>query len=621
MISAQNLSKKYGHQVVFDKVSFSMGQGERVGLIGRNGHGKTTLFRLITGEELPDEGEIIIPRDYRIGYLKQELRFTRSTLLEEAGLGLPHGQASELWKAKKILSGLGFSEEDYDRNPKEFSGGYHLRLQLAQVLLSEPDLLLLDEPTNFLDILSIRWMIRFLRSFPREFIVISHDRSFIDSIVTHVLGIHRHRLRKFEGRTEAYYSQIAKEEEVHEKRRVNIEKKHEQDNRFIERFRAKATKASVVQSRIKRLEKEQKLEKLSKITTLSFSFNAAPFPAKFILEAKDLAFSYNGAAPCLIENFHMTVERRDRICIIGKNGKGKTTLMKLLEGTLPPLKGSLWHHPSALKAYFEQGNTARLNDKLTVEEELMAGQQNADRKKCRDICGAMMFSGIDAEKAVGVLSGGEKSRVLLGKLLLSPANILLLDEPTHHLDMESCEAIIEAVEDFPGAAIIITHNEEFLHRVAKKLVVFHRGGVMYYPGGYADFLENMGWVEEEEAAASGASQANGGSSGKALDRKQLKHLRAQLITRRGRALSPFKKEAEHLEKEIVKAEHRLSEETLALVKASEEKDVRAIVSLSQSIQQNRSHIEALYLQLAKVTEEYEEQKRVFEEEEKALSQD
>jgi ATP-binding cassette, subfamily F, member 3 len=621
MISANNLSKKYGHQTVFNKVSFSMGRGERVGLVGRNGHGKTTLFRLITGEEKPDDGEIAIPRDYRIGCLRQEIRLTQPTVIQEAGLGLPHGQEAELWKAKKILSGLGFGEEDFERDPREFSGGYHLRLQLAQVLLSEPDLLLLDEPTNFLDILSIRWMVRFLNSFPREFMVISHDRHFMDSIVTHVMGIHRHRVRKFQGQTEAYYSQIAMEEEIHEKRRVNIEKKHAQQNRFIERFRAKNTKASSVQSRIKRLEKEQKLEKLSKISTLSFSFNAAPFPAKFILEAKGLSFSYDSAAPGLIENFNLSVESRDRICIIGKNGKGKTTLMKLLEGSLSPRKGNLWYHPSAMKAYFEQGNTARLNNQLTVEEELMAGQQNPNRKKCRDICGAMMFSGVDAEKAVGVLSGGERSRVLLGKLLLSPANILLLDEPTHHLDMESCEAIIDAVEDFPGAAIVITHNEEFLHRVAKKLVVFQRDGVLYYPGGYADFLENIGWVEEEEAAAEESSRKSGNTPKETSDRKQQKHLRAQLITRRGRTLNPFIKEIDRLEKEIIEAERRLSEEEAALVRASEQKDVPAIVSLSQSTQQTRSHVEATYFQLAKVTEEYEQLKKGFEEEERALLKD
>ncbi|MDP8236916.1 MAG: ATP-binding cassette domain-containing protein, partial [Candidatus Erginobacter occultus] len=272
MITAQNLTKHFGNQVLFEDASFCLVPGDRLGLVGRNGSGKSTLFGMITGEEPPDGGEITAPKGYRIGYLEQELRWKKPTVLEEGCRGLPAAEKDDTWKVKKILSGLGFSEADLDRSPAEFSGGYRTRIALARLLVSRPDLLLLDEPTNFLDILSIRWLAGFLLSWPGELMVISHNRAFMDSIVTRTMGIHRGAIRVINGPTEKYYRQIKAEEEVLERRRINDEKIRKKEEEFINRFRAKARRSSQVQSRVKRLEKMELTDRLREIETLDFSF-------------------------------------------------------------------------------------------------------------------------------------------------------------------------------------------------------------------------------------------------------------------------------------------------------------------------------------------------------------
>jgi len=258
MISIENVSKSYGARVLFEDVSFRINSRERLGLVGRNGHGKTTLFRMIIGAEHPEAGAIVIPRNYRIGHVAQHLQFGGGTVLEEVAAGLPEIEKDQVWKAEKILAGLGFLEKDMTRRPEDFSGGYQVRMNLARVLVSDPDLLLLDEPTNYLDITSIRWVTRFLQDWPHEIMLITHDRGFMDGVVTHVAGIHRRKVKKIEGNTEKFYQQIAQEEEIYEKTRVNDEKRRKEIELFITRFRAKARLAGMVQSRIKTLSKLDK---------------------------------------------------------------------------------------------------------------------------------------------------------------------------------------------------------------------------------------------------------------------------------------------------------------------------------------------------------------------------
>jgi len=335
MLSVANLTKTYGPQVVFDAVSFTVGDGERVGLVGRNGSGKTTLLRLITAEEEPDSGSINIPRNYAIGYLSQTLSFAKGSVLGEASLALPPSEdgTDETYKVKSILLGLGFDEADFRKNPLELSSGYQIRLNLAKVLVSKPDLLLLDEPTNYLDIVAVRWLGRFLREWKGELILITHDRTFMDSVTTHVMGIHREGIRKIAGSTHKLYQQILQEEEVYEKTRVNDERKRKELEQFINRFRAQATRARMVQSKIKVLDRTKRRQRLVEAKVLDFQFPAAPASGKWLMEVRDLRFSYDGGPP-LIDGLTFSVQRRDRIGVIGKNGKGKTTLLGLLAGLL-----------------------------------------------------------------------------------------------------------------------------------------------------------------------------------------------------------------------------------------------------------------------------------------------
>lgn len=618
MISVQNLSKQYGHQVIFDKISFSVNPCERVGLVGRNGHGKTTLLKLLIQQEPYDEGSIISAKNYRIGHLNQHIHFSKMTVLEEGCCGLPKDQESEQWKVKKVLSGLGFSERDFERSPAELSGGYQIRLSLAKVLVSEPNLLLLDEPTNFLDILSIRWLIRFLTAWRNEMIVISHDRGFMDHVTTHIMGIHRSKIRKIAGSPDDYYDQIAKEEEVHEKQRINDEKKRKQMDQFINRFRAKARQANLVQSRIKTIEKQEKLEKLEEIRTLSFSFNAAPFSAKCILEAQDITFSYDGNPPYLIDQFTLTIQNHDKICIIGKNGKGKTTLLKLLAGELVLSKGQVRNHPQAKRAYFGQTSIATLNNEMTVEEEILSSHSNGDKKAAWDICGAMMFSGDKALKKIDVLSGGEKSRVVLGKMLISPANLLMLDEPTHHLDMESCEAMVEALALFQGAAIIVTHNERFLHKIANKLIVFHQDRLFLFHGGYSQFLDRIGWGDQEDISSREQLCRQKDKPGENLTKKDMRKVRADFIAKRSRTLNPYKQKMEELEKRVEEMEAQLGHDTQSLIEASHAQDRSAIEKLSKSLRQTRTHVDTLYEQLTETSQKYEQKKLIFDQEDSTL---
>ena len=619
MISVQYVSKHYLEQVIFDNISFNLNPRERTALVGRNGHGKTTLFRMLTGQEQCDEGVIAVPKNYRIGYLSQHINFTKPTVLEEGCCSLPDDQKGDDWRVKSVLSGLGFSEDDFDRNPSEFSGGYQIRLNLAKVLVSDPNLLLLDEPTNFLDIVSIRWLTGFLNNWKNEIVIISHDRGFTDSVATHTLGIHRHKIVKIKGTTQEYYDRILKSEEIHEKQRLNEDKKRKQAESFINSFRAKASHASLVQSRVKSLEKQEVLNKLEKISTLSFSFNSAPFPAKSIMEAQDLTFSYNGNDSPLIDHLNFNIESNDKICIIGKNGKGKTTLLKLLAGILPPNEGKVRNHPQTKIGYYEQANTATLNDQLTVEEEIASTVAGIERGRVRSICGAMMFSGDSALKRIKVLSGGEKCRTLLGKLLVMPTNILLLDEPTHHLDMQSCEAMMDAIDNFSGAVLMVTHNEHILHRVANKLIVFHHDRIFFFHGTYSQFLDQIGWDDQD--SINPKKKSSNQEDTKGLSKKEQRKIRAEFNARRSKVLAPIEKKIKEIEKDIEKAEQQLQIDMESMIKASHDQDGAAISRLSKSSKQTQNHINDLYNDLEDATEKYDRDKIEFEEEaqQKALT--
>lgn len=617
MLSLHELSKSYGGHVLFEKISLQMNRGERLGLVGRNGHGKTTLFRIILGEEEADSGRVVVPRNYRVGYLAQHLNFTCPTILEEGCLGLKEDEKDLHYKVEMILFGLGFSKADLERPPSSFSGGFQVRLNLAKLLVSEPNLLLLDEPTNYLDIVSIRWITQFLRDWENEMILISHDREFMDDVVTHTAAIHRNRLRKIQGTTEKLYAQILQDEEIHEKTRINEEKKRKHEEAFINRFRAQATKASAVQSRIKRLDKMPALEKLAHLDHLDFEFHNAPFFADTLMAAHDLSFHYEAQHP-LIRGLNLKIKAKDRIAIIGKNGKGKSTLLNLLAGEVIPVDGEVRRHPEVKLGYFGQTNINRLQNSLTVEGEIQSANATLGRTQVRGICGLMMFSGDKAEKKISVLSGGEKSRVMLGKILAQPSNLLFLDEPTNHLDMESIEALIESLQDFEGAVVIVTHSEMILKDIATRLVVFNRGGVECFEGGYEEFLDRIGWEEdgeddapsrrvdvdvEEEAFEPKAAPVN---------KKELRKKRSEVIADRSRVLGPLKKEMEELEKSIADLEAQSTAGNQELLAVSQGGQVDGFIALSKTLKELQKKIDEVYARLDKITSKFEEKSKAFE---------
>jgi ATP-binding cassette subfamily F protein 3 len=612
MIRAENLSKSYGGRVLFEQVEFTLNSRERLGLVGRNGHGKTTLFRIIAGEEPPDSGAIIIPKHYRIGYVRQALEFTRPTVVAEAMTALPPPEAGQRWKAEKILAGLGFSKADMDRPPAEFSGGYQVRLNLAKALISEPDLLLLDEPTNFLDITSIRWIERFLVAWPRELMVVTHDRSFMDTVVTHVMGIHRQKVRKLPGSTDTYYAQLAQDEEVYEKTRLNDERRRKEIALFISRFRAKARLAGLVQSRVKTLQKMTKKEKLEKLKTLEFAFREKPLAGKHALQARHVSFSYRPEQP-LVSDFSITITAGERIGIVGPNGKGKTTLLRILAGDLAPQQGEVLTHPAIQKGFFEQTHVSHLIPNRTVEEEVLYSDAGVDRQLARDICGAMLFSGDEALKKIAVLSGGEKSRVLLGKIIATPANLLLLDEPTNHLDMESCDALLAALDSFGGTVILVTHNEMFLHALAERLIVFRENEVEVFDGSYQEFLERGGWQDEKPPTRPEEPAAEPIETLKAA-RKEERRRRSQVLARRSRELKPLETEMKRLERDIERRDAEMAQLTQAMQTASESRDGARITAVSQSLHACQSEIDRLFDALDRATREHERLSAGFERE-------
>ena len=608
MIAVDNVTKNFGSQQLFDGVSFKINSRERVGLVGRNGHGKTTLFRLITGQDQPDSGTITIPRNYRIGYVQQHLDFTQNTVLKEGVRGLPRGEEHNHWKVEKILAGLGFSTGDMNRHPGEFSGGFQVRLNLAKVLVSEPDLLLLDEPTNYLDITSIRWIEGFLLTWPRELMLITHDRTFMDKIVTHTIGIHRKKVRRIPGNTEKYYAQIAQDEEIYEKTRINDERRRKDIEQFITRFRAKARLANLVQSRVKTLSKMEKRDKIEHIKTLDFLFRYQPFSGRHIMTCRDISFSYDPKKP-LIQDFSIAIKNRDHVCVVGQNGKGKTTLLRLLAGALKAQGGEIIIPSTVKRGFYEQTNVKTLIDSRSVLDEITFSYEQVDNQLARGIAGAMMFEGDAALKKIEVLSGGEKSRVMLGKLLATPVNVLLLDEPSNHLDMESCDALLAAIDNFDGAVVMVTHNEMFLHGLAERLIVFQNERPRVFEGSYQRFLEKGGWGDEEPLLKAPGQKK---TTGDKISKKEARRRRSEIISERGRVLKPIEKRIEKVEHEIQTHEKLLHDSTEEMGEASRAQDGARIKELSQTINTCQDAIDRFYNELEELTDTYEQQKELFE---------
>ncbi|HXH32578.1 MAG TPA: ABC-F family ATP-binding cassette domain-containing protein [Bacteriovoracaceae bacterium] len=599
MIQVVNVSKSYGTQLLFQDMTFTLGKGERVGFVGRNGTGKSTLFKILLGEEAYDSGDVIFPKNYLIGTLKQHLHFTKPTILEECATALRGENAEyEQYKVEKMLLGLGFKFEDFERPPSAFSGGYQIRLNLAKVLIAEPDCLLLDEPTNYLDIVSMRWLTKFLREFKGEMILITHDRGFMDNVTTHTMGIWRQKLFKIKGPSDKYFEQIMVEEEMYEKTRANSEKKRKDLEEFVARFKAKASKATQAQSRMKLLEKMPELQALNLISTLDFEFNHKECPGKVLMDIKDVAFGFTDD---LFKQLSFSILKGDKIAIIGKNGKGKSTLLNLMAGELEPKVGTVTRNVNLLIGHFGQTNINRLSLESTIEEEVLSVNPGMGYLRARSICGTMMFTGDLAKKKIKVLSGGERARVLLGKLLAKPGNLLLLDEPTNHLDQESVDSLTLELQSYPGAVVIVTHSEAMLRDVATKLVVFHHNKVEYFSESYDDFLRKIGWEDEEPAAAAPVQKALEKPS-----RNELKKIRADLVIERSKEISPLKKKMEVLEKDIIQGESEQVRLEAAMIDHAAEGDSKKIQDTSLKLGIVKKKIEESFESLTEISLKHDE---------------
>ena len=506
MLTVSQVSKSLAGRVLFEDVSLQVNRGDRIALVGPNGAGKSTLFSLILGETSPDSGRVALEKNVTIGFLPQESASagTGSVLdLACAGADREHDWEIEP-KAKRILAGLAFRESDFDRPASALSGGWIMRAHLARLLVMEPDLLLLDEPTNHLDLESLGWLQNHLQSFPGAILVISHDREFLNLLAEAVIEIAHARLHRYRGNWDSYVAQKAAREEQHLAAYKNQQREIASLQRFADRFRAKASKASQAQSKLKQIERMEKIDApLAQGKTIRFRF---PQPARSGLRAitlKNVRHAYGGLV--VYRDLNFEAERGDRIVLVGPNGAGKSTLLKLLAAVLPVQSGERVLGHNVRVGYFSQHRVEMLNFEQTVLESVLDAPEPVPEETARTVLGSFLFRGDDVFKTVGILSGGEKSRLALARLLLYPPNVLLMDEPTTHLDVGSIDALIGALEQYEGTLVFISHDVHFIRAIATSVLHISGGHLTRYAGNYDYYLDKS----QAESARAALTAGNG----------------------------------------------------------------------------------------------------------------
>ncbi|MBR6034803.1 MAG: ABC-F family ATP-binding cassette domain-containing protein [Paludibacteraceae bacterium] len=495
MLTIDHVTMEFSSRPVLDDITFLINRKERIALVGKNGAGKTTLLRLIAGEYQPTSGRIAREADMTIGYLPQVMLFHDDRTLRDEVMTVPYeDEARFIAEMDRTIIGLGFERKDFDRPCSEFSGGWRMRIELAKILLRHPDLLLLDEPTNHLDIESIQWLEDFLKTSPAAVLMVSHDRAFIDNVCPRTIEITLGRIYDYNVNYSRFVELRKERHEQQVRAYLNQQKMIADTEEFIERFRYKATKAVQVQSRIKQLEKLERLEvDLEDTSRLNLRFPPAPRSGDFPLIVEDLRKDFpttNDQGLTTKNVFHdvtFTIRRGEKVAFVGKNGEGKSTLVKCIMGQLDYM-GTLKIGHNVKIGYFAQNQAALLDENLTVFETIDYVAVGDIRTKIRDILGAFMFGGEASDKRVKVLSGGERSRLAMIRLLLEPCNFLILDEPTNHLDMQSKDVLKAALKDFNGTLICVSHDRDFLDGLVSKVFEFGGGRVKEHIGGIYDFL-------------------------------------------------------------------------------------------------------------------------------------
>ncbi len=498
MLTVSQITKNFGGRILFAKANLQINRGDRIGLIGANGAGKSTLFSLILGENEPDEGTVSLQRGATIGFLPQENAPSGDESILELTLNKKTDDYSLEAQAKRILSGLAFRETDFERPAKSLSGGWVMRAHLARLLVQEPDLLLLDEPTNHLDLESLEWFQNYLQGYEGAILTISHDRAFLNALCDGIIEISRQCLHRYTGNYDQYLLQRQAREEQYLAAYKNQQREIAHLEEFINRFRAKASKATQAQARIKQLAKMERLAPPEQAeATVKFHFPQPQRSGQKVIALENICQAYGEHV--IYHNLSLTIERDQRTVLVGPNGAGKSTLLKILAGQLPLRKGERITGHNVSVGYFAQQRGEALNPKNTVLQEATSLPRSISEELARTVLGSFLFRGQDVFKNVGVLSGGEKSRLSLVKLLLDPPNFLLLDEPTTHLDMPSIDALIGALQQYKGTVVFVSHDVHFIRALATTVLHVQAGHLTPYAGNYGYYLEKSQARSEREA--------------------------------------------------------------------------------------------------------------------------
>ncbi|MFK4656816.1 ATPase subunit of ABC transporter with duplicated ATPase domains [Bradyrhizobium japonicum] len=532
MIRLDNVSKQAGHQILFIEASAALNKGEKIGLVGPNGAGKTTLFRMIAGEELPDEGQVSTDRGITVGYFNQDVgeMSGRSAVAEvmdgagpvsevaaelrelEAAMADPdkadqmdeiiarYGEVQHAFeeldgyaldgRAREALSGLGFSQEMMDGDVGKLSGGWKMRVSLARILLMRPDVMLLDEPSNHLDLESLIWLEKFLHDFEGTLLMTSHDREFINRVISKVIEIDSGSLTTYTGDYEFYEQQRAQNEKQQQAQFERQQAMLAKEIKFIERFKARASHAAQVQSRVKKLDKIERVEPPRRRQTVAFDFPPAPRSGEDVVALKNVYKGYGSKR--IYDGLDFMIRRRERWCVMGVNGAGKSTLLKLIAGASEPDEGTVAVGGSVKMGYFAQHAMDLLDGERTVFQSLEDQFPTAGQGSLRALAGCFGFSGDDVEKRCRVLSGGEKARLVMAKMLFDPPNFLVLDEPTNHLDLATKEMLITALADFEGTMLFVSHDRHFLATLSNRVLELTPEGIHQFGGGYTEYVARTG---------------------------------------------------------------------------------------------------------------------------------